>query len=129
MKNFILSSVCTIVILVTMQSCQKDVQLTEKVNTKEIAIDTTISSGSSYALNLASFGDEGDVATIIKQAAHSSISRIENETDMFTSFYHYIPSEKITGKDEVTLSIKHYPHGSEVASSDSTLIYINFTIK
>ena len=101
MKKIILSFVCTLALLVTMQSCQKEVQLTEKVSTKEIAIDTTISSGSSYALNLASFGDEGDVATIVQQATHCSLSRIENETDMFTSIYHYIPSEKITGKDEV----------------------------
>jgi hypothetical protein len=56
------------------------------------------------------------------------VSQIDNESDMFTSVYHYVPSSKNTGTDQVTISINHNPQGKKNCG-DSTLIYINFTIK
>jgi len=127
MKKFILAPALVLAILITMQSCQKDVQQhTEMV--KEFTIDTTITADTNYTLNLAKYGDEGDVATIIEPAIHASISQIDNQTDMFTSVYHYTPAPKTTGNDEVTISIKHY-NGNQVCGKDSTIIYINLTIK
>lgn len=127
MKKMILTPAVILAAFITMQSCQKDVQQqTEMV--KEFTIDTTISANTNYTLNLATYGDEGDVATIIEPATHASISTIDNQSDMFTSIYHYTPAPKTTGTDEVTISIKHY-NGEHVCSKDSTIIYINLTIK
>jgi hypothetical protein len=126
MKKFLLSAAFIFSLFVLMESCQKEVHHSEVV--KEITIDTTISVGSNYTLNLASFGDEGDVANIIQQGTNYAVSQIDNESDMFTSVYHYVPSSKNTGTDQVTISINHNPQGKKNCG-DSTLIYINFTIK
>lgn len=109
-------------IFILLQSCQKEVIQKEIV--KEVTIDTTLTAGTHYFLKLASYGDEGDVANIIETPSFASASSMENETDMFTSVYHYVPSQNAVGKtDHVTISV------SRAACKDSTVIYLNFSIK
>ena len=124
MKKYLLSVICILVSLVMMQSCVKEVaQQTETV--KEIIIDTTITAGSDYVLNLAKYGNDNDVAKILEPGKNVSVSQLENIDDMFTTHYHYSPSLKNSGTDYVTLSVS----GNTDGAKDSTLIYINFTIK
>jgi len=125
MKKNLLGSTLLLVLFVMMQSCQKEIQ-SEII--KEVTIDTTITAGSDYLLNLAPYGDEGNIATILDKGNNSSVSELENETDMFTTVYHYKADSKIQGADRVVLSISQNPQGRQ-CSKDSTIIYINFTIK
>jgi hypothetical protein len=108
-------------------SCQKEIPNSETI--KELTIDTTIHAGADFMLNLAPYGDEGDKADIIDQSAQSTISRLENETDMFNTVYHYKPAGKFTGRDSVTISITQNPSGRTLCSKDSTIIYVKFTIQ
>jgi len=127
MKKFLLAISFSLVVLVGMQSCQKEVPQSEVI--KEITIDTTIQAGSDYFLNLAPYGNEDDIATILEKGNNFSISELEDETDMFTSVYHYASSLKSPGADKVVLSISENPEGKTNYSKDSTIIYINLTIK
>gem|GEM_PF-1111454 len=127
MKNFLLTISLSLIVLLGMQSCQKEVPQSEVI--KEITIDTTILAGSDYLLNLAPYGNEDAIATILEKGNHFSISELENETDMFSSVYHYASSLKNSGADKVVLSISENPEGKTNCSKDSTIIYINFTIK
>jgi hypothetical protein len=127
MKKLLLSSACLLFLFVALQSCKKEVAATQLV--KEITIDTTINSGGDYYLNLAKYGDEGNVATVVYAGDHFSVSELENQTDMFTTIYHYTSVSKYSGTDQVTLSISSNTPGADGASKDSVLIYLNLTIK
>jgi hypothetical protein len=122
MKKFILSAAIILASFVVLQSCQKEIIQKEIV--KEVTIDTTLTAGSHYFLQLASFGDEGDVAHIIEAPSFASKSAIEEETDMFTSVYHYSAAATAAGNtDHVTISV------SRKHCTDSTVIYLNLSIK
>ena len=127
MKKIILTSSFLLMLVVAMQSCMKEVQQSEII--KEITIDTTMQMGTDYQLNLAPYGKEDDIATILEKGNNFSISQLENINDMFTSVYHYASALKNSGKDQVVLSISQNPEGRDVSSKDSTIITINFTIK
>lgn len=128
MKKTLLTISVSLFVLFIMQSCQKEVRESEKI--KEITIDTTLSVGTTYLLNLAPYGDENDIANIIEQGTNYSVSQLSNETDMFTTIYQYKPAVKTSGTtDKVVLSISQNPIGRRACSKDSTIIYLNFTIK
>lgn len=96
----------------------------QKEIVKEVTIDTALTAGTHYFLQLSSYGDEGDYANIIEKPAYASTSKMENETDMFTSVYHYVAAADAVGKtDHVTISV------SRTACKDSTFIYLNLSIK
>ena len=128
MKKTLLSITASLLILFIMQSCQKEVHQSEKI--KEITIDTTIAAGTTYQLYLAPLGTDDDIANIIQQGSNFSISALTNESDMFTTVYQYSPAAKTSGTtDHVVLSISENPTGRPACSKDSTIIYLNFTIK
>jgi hypothetical protein len=54
---------------------------------------------------------------------------LENVSDMLTSVYHYSASTKSTGTDKVVISISENPVEKSKCSKDSTIIYLNLTIK
>lgn len=110
----------------SLSSCHKEVA-TERI--KEITIDTTIAAGSSYYLNLAPLGGDDDIATILDKGSMASVSALENVSDIFTPIYHYSSSESAAGADHVVLAISQNPSGRTVVSRDSTIIYINLTLK
>lgn len=126
MKNLLLSISASLVVLLGMQSCQKEI-LPREERLKEITIDTTIQAGSDYLLNLAPYGNEEDIATILEKGNNYTISTLENETDMFTSVYHY--SSSLKGTDKVVLSISENTAVKNIPCKDSIIIHINFTIK
>lgn len=126
MKKILLSTTFLLSLFVTMQSCHKEIVQSEVI--KEITIDTAINSGSDYMLNLTPYGDEGNVATILEPGNNFSISTLENETDMFTTVYHYRSAAKFSGTERITLSISQNPAGRQ-CSKDSTIIYLNLTVK
>ncbi|MES2332210.1 MAG: hypothetical protein V4539_21555 [Bacteroidota bacterium] len=127
MKKILLSSTLLFGLFVLMQSCQKDLPQSEVI--KEITIDTTISVNTDYYFDLAPLGDEDKIATILEKGKSYSISRLEDETDMLTAIYHYKPDAKAAGTDRVVLAISQNPNGRDMVSKDSTIIYINFTVK
>ena len=127
MKKLLLTLSFLLILIIAMQSCVKEVHQSEVI--KEITIDTTIQANADYLLNLAPYGKDDDVATILQKGNNFSISQLENENDMFTSVYHYAPASKTTGTDQVVLAISQNPDGRNTCSKDSTIITINFTIK
>lgn len=127
MKKFLLTSSLLLISVVAMQSCMKEVHQSEVI--KLLTIDTTIQAGSNYLLNLAPFGSDDDIATILEKGNHFSISQLENIDDMFTSVYHYAAPSKTSGTDQVVLAISQNPEGRQACSKDSTIITIHFTIK
>jgi hypothetical protein len=122
MKKIITGVAILLIAFVMLPSCQKEVVQKEVV--KEITIDTTISAGANYYLELAPYGDEGDAAHIIETPSFASTSVFENETDMFTYIYHYTAASDAAGRtDHVTIAV------SRTACADSTIIYLNLSIK
>lgn len=127
MKKILFTLSFFLILVVSMQSCMKEVHQSEII--KEITIDTTIQTGIDFLLNLAPYGEDDDVATILQKGNNFSISQLENINDMFTSVYHYAAALKNSGTDQVVLSISQNPDGRRASSKDSTIITINFTIK
>lgn len=123
----LLYSILPITILLFTQSCKKD---HEHVS-KQYTIDTTLSSGTAYQLNLQPYGDADDTAGISKQATNFTTSEIVNATGTFAPVYHYLTETKTGLTDQVVLVIKEGNHGNNnsMNHSDSTTITINFTIK
>jgi hypothetical protein len=126
MKRLLLTAVILAAVFTGLQSCRKDVVQSE--NIREITIDTTLSAGTGYELQLAPLGDDDDVVDIIQQAQHFSVSRIENLTDVFNPVYHYETGDNIPGTEQVVLAISKNP-ASKHYNRDSTIVYINFLIK
>jgi hypothetical protein len=125
MKNILSLAILLLFAFTMMPSCRKDVQ---SHCIKEINIDTTLQAGSDYELDLIHYGDDDNIATIIKQASHFSISQLENLSDVFNPIYHYVSEEKATGSDQVVLAISKHPDVAR-GNRDSTIITINFTLK
>jgi hypothetical protein len=122
-KTILLSTLFLLALFVLMQSCQKELVHREFI--KELTIDTTITAGTHYYLDLTPYGDEGDMAMVTEPGNYFSVSRLEDVTDMFTYIYHYSPGNNSSDtKDRVTISIKRYS-----PEEDSTVIHINFAIK
>lgn len=118
---------CTLVV-VALQSCKKDVvQQTETI--KEIIIDTAIQAGSSFQLKLAPVWDSTKMVTIIQQANSFTISQLDSPESNTAPVYTYASSLQSGGTDQVTLAVSDLNDGKRVLSKDSTIIYVNFTIK
>jgi hypothetical protein len=126
MKKIFLYIAFTFSILMMMQSCQKDVA--SSLRAKQVTVDTAIQAGTDFYLNLAQYGYDDDIATIVQQGTKYIVSQIEDNSDLFTSVYHYSTAENVTGTDRIVLSIKESPVGGQTFSKDSTLVYINLTI-
>lgn len=124
-KNLLLvfSGIC---LFTLMQSCTKEVHQSE--NIKEITIDTTIRAGTDFDLSLAPYGDDDNIADIIQQAHHYSVSQIEELSDVFNPVYHYVADVKSSGPDQVVIAISKDPDCKR-PNKDSTIITINFIIK
>src|SRR4051794_4885054 len=114
----ILYTVSALAIIAATQSCNKN---TDHVS-KRIVIDTTLPSGTGYLLDLKPYGDQDDVANIIKQATSFTTSEIVNTTGTFAPVYHYSSLAKTSLTDQVVLSITEGNHGNRNARphSDST---------
>ncbi len=121
------SAIVCMVCLIAMQSCQKEVIQSEKI--KELTIDTTISYNSTYYLDLSPYCTTSQMVTIIDQAKHFSVSRIDSVEETTSPYYTYATSLKNTGTDKITLAISDLDDGRRILSKDSTIIYINLTIK
>lgn len=125
MKKLLSGTGLLFTLLVMMQSCQKELPQSEII--KEVTIDTAIISGADFYFDLSPYADEDRIVTILEKGNNFSISRLEDETDIFTYTYHYRSDTK--GSDNVVLSISQNPAGRELCSKDSTIIYLNFTVK
>ena len=125
--KLLICGVFSFMTLLLMQSCKKN----HERFLKQYVIDTTLAAGVEYQLNLKSYGDDDDVATIIKQGANFKTSEIINTSGTFTPVYHYSASPKGGLTDQVVLSIKegHFRNNCNRGNQDSTTITINFTGK
>jgi hypothetical protein len=124
----IIDSISSLLIIASVASCKKNMEHA----TKQIVIDTALAAGTGYVLDLKSYGDADDVATITKQATNFSTSEITNTTGVFAPVYHYeAAASKTNVADQVVLSITEGNHGngSSRHMGDSTNIIINFLIK
>ena len=113
--------------MMAMQSCQKEVIQSEVI--KELTIDTTISINSTFNLDLSAVYDPSKVVTIIQQAQHYTVSRIDTVEDTMSPYYTYTSSLQSGGTDKVILSVSDLTDGKRVCRNDSTIIYLNLTIK
>ncbi len=127
MKRIAHVFIASCLLMVMTISCQKEIRQSEKI--KEITIDTTITTGTDLYFDMTAYGEEGDMASILEKGNHFSISQLEDETDMFTTIYHYAPAAKYIGTDSITLAISQNPIGRAACSKDSTIIYLNIIVK
>ncbi len=126
MQKYLFKPAVFLSLFILLQSCTKESAHNSIL--KEVTIDATILAGTDYELSLAPFGDDDNIATIIQQARHFSVSQLENLSDVFNPVYYYVPNSKITGMDKVVLAISKNPDCKRF-NRDSTIITINFTIK
>lgn len=108
--------------ILMMQSCEKHMNH----ETKQVAIDTTLASGTEYKLNLQQYGDADDVATITRQGSAFTTSEITNASGAFNPVYHYSAFTKTGLTDQVVLTVSE---GNCRRGHESTVITINFTVK
>lgn len=116
-----MQKILLILSIILLASCQKDVHRKQVV--KEATVNASVTAGTDYILSLSDYGDEGDVAKITEQPLYAATSKMENETDMFTTVYHYASNPSAAGKTEkITITINHY-------DGDSSMIYLNLALK
>ena len=127
MKKLIITTLLGAGYMIVMQSCQKEVIQSEII--KELTIDTTISVNSIFNLDLSGVYDPSKVVNIIQQAQHFTVSRIDTVEDTTSPYYTYTSSLQSGGTDKVTLSVSNRADGKSAYRNDSTIIYINLTIK
>lgn len=127
MKKLILTTLLGVGYMVVMQSCQKEVIQSEII--KELTIDTTISVNSTFNLDLSGVYDPSKVVNIIQQAQHFTVSMIDTVEDTNYPYYTYSSSLQRSGTDKVVLSVSNRTDGKTAVRNDSTIIYINLTIK
>ncbi|MES2005368.1 MAG: hypothetical protein V4450_12690 [Bacteroidota bacterium] len=127
MRKILLGTILLVALFAVLTSCQKEVHQSEKI--KEITIDTTISTGTQLYLDMTPYGNDEDVASLLEKGNYFSVSQLEDVTDMFTAIYHYAPAAKFIGTDSITLSVSQNPIGRTACSKDSTIIYLNVTVK
>ena len=127
MKKLFCASLLAIIGLFFLTACQKEVIQSEVI--KEIVLDTTIEAGSVFQLNLAPVYSSTKTASIIEQATGFKISEIDFAEDQANPVYHYSSNLPSGGTDKVTIAIANLPTNTGTVSKDSTIIYVNFTIK
>lgn len=115
------------VLLFVTVSCRKEIS--EREMPAEIRIDQTITAGSDFWLPLASYGEEGEMATLLNKGANFTISQLENESDQFTYVYHYQSMPSYKGEENITLAISQDPGNRKPCRNDSTFIYLHLNIQ
>jgi len=113
--------------IIAFVSCRKEVIQTEQI--KEVMIDAEVAVNSTYNFDLSPYCNAFQKVTIIEQASHFSVSRIDSVEDTISPYYTYTSSLKSNGTDKVTLAVSDLDDGRRTCSKDSTIIYINLTIK
>lgn len=129
----IVYAISSLFIFAVVQSCDKHV---ENV-TKNVAIDTTLTSGQVYQLNLNQYGDADNMATILKHGTNYTVSKITNTAGTFAPVYNYsATTAKTDVTDQVVLAVTEGARGGNRGGSSncgnrsaSTIITINFTVK
>ena len=125
-KNLVLMG--TLCLVVCLYACQK-----EKHGhlAKQITIDTTLQSGTDFALNLKPYGDADDTAYINKQATSYAVSAITQGSGIFDPVYHYSANTKTAIYDQVILKIAegNSMYSRNAHNNDTTTITINFTVQ
>ncbi|MGZ3912025.1 MAG: hypothetical protein ACXVBR_18205 [Flavisolibacter sp.] len=87
MKKIIYSAAC--LAFFALFSCRK---AHHEILGKTVTIDTTLASGTTYTLDLKSYGDADDIATIKQQASNFTTSEIVNTASGFAPVYHFSAS-------------------------------------
>lgn len=128
MKRLLFFGVVASVTSLALLSCTKNAH--DSRGPRSVTIDTTIASGSTYALDLKQYGDADDVATIKTQATNYTTSEIINAGTGFAPVYHFsAASAKTAATEQVVIAVTEGNHGQRHANCDSTLVTINFTIQ
>jgi hypothetical protein len=127
MKKMFYASTCAV--LICAFSCNKDPHHNDILG-KRITIDTTLASGNLYTLDLKTYGDADDVATITKQASAFTTSEIINPATGFAPVYNFSANGDIKNpvNEQVVLSITEGGNRRR-QGCDSTVITINFKVQ
>ncbi len=98
---------------------------------RNITIDTTLTSGTGYQLNLQPYGDADDTAAIKTQATNFTNSEIVNSTFGFAPVYHFsaMANAKASTSEQVVIAVTEGHHGQPHHNNDSTIITIHFTVQ
>ncbi|MGZ3850278.1 MAG: hypothetical protein ACXVKI_14145 [Flavisolibacter sp.] len=126
MKKIIYSAAC--LAFFALFSCRK---AHHEILGKTVTIDTTLASGTTYTLDLKSYGDADDIATIKQQASNFTTSEIVNAAAGFAPVYHFSATgdNKNVLNEQVVLAITEGGRNGNRHPSDSTLITINFKVQ
>ena len=115
--------------ILVVSSCEKDATGI----TRQVVIDTTLSAGADFSLDLSKYGDADDVAAMLLQPTHFSTSELLAGGGAFHTVYHYASggNAKNPLTDKVMLSVTEGNANRQNCKHhlDSTIVTINFTLK
>lgn len=127
MKNTV-TTLFSLLLMFSIVSCEKEGRDREEVKT--VVLNETVAPGAAYQLNLSQYADEEDLANIVKQASHFTVSEITREGVSGNFLYKYVSNAVIktgvTNTDQVVLKLAEH---EERCHQEGTTITINFTIK
>ncbi len=113
-------------------SCEKE----KNDDVKNVDLNVTVQANATYTLNLSTYGDADDNATITKQGAAYNISEIAKATGTIGTYSYQANTAKGATTDVVELTVAEGKNSrcgngnnSEKQHGDKTIITIHFTIQ
>jgi hypothetical protein len=109
----------------SIQSCRKDHD-----DVKYVTLNETVHSGDTYSLNLSSFGDSDDIASISQQAKNYGVSQLDTDPVTNQSIYHFSLATKLQDTENVQLTVAEGQHNGrgDCGHGHKTIISINLTV-
>ena len=103
-----------------LNSCSKNIGQIITTDLKQVI---EIKTGDLLIVNLGSFGDE-EGAWIFTSPKNAMVSKVERQANSSAINYQYLPLDRYTGKDSVTLILNRYSDGAGSGVNDTTKICI-----
>ena len=109
--------------LLLLESCKKEHK------TKYVVLNETVKSGGTYSLDVSSYGDADDRASITTQAAYYSVSQIDMDLATQKSIYHFSTDTKVGATDQVIITLAENHGGRNRCDQNDAVITINFKVQ
>lgn len=123
MKNYTVLFAIVLGGLFLLTSCKKEHK------TKYVVLNETVKSGAMYSLDVASYGDADDRASITTQAAHYSVSQIDMDPATQKSIYHFSTETKVGGSEQVIITLSEDHGGRNRCDHNEAVITIKFSVQ
>ena len=109
--------------IILVQSCTKPHE------TRYVNLDETVQTGSTYSLDLASYGNRNAIVSIVSQPTHYTVSQVDCDAATSGRIYHFSTDTKLAEKEKVVIDLSAKDNGMCSHDDDKTVITINFTVR